>query len=157
MPCLCPPAGRLPAAGLGAAPRGDQPHRGLGGLEPHGLPDCYRRAQVDASPFFRNLSYLCHVPCSGYFMTLCWMRWKDMLRLLNELWTWQWQWCSTFTDRLTVFVLLQKYLIFRYLLLFFIFGRLLIYFFWILNCYIESLLMTMCPIPGTMFCHWQWW
>ena len=57
MPCLCLAAGRLPAAGLGAAPRGDQPHRGLGGLEPHGLPDCYRRAQVAASPFFRNIIF----------------------------------------------------------------------------------------------------
>ena len=114
MPCLCPPAGRLPAAGLGAAPRGDQPHRGLGGLEPHGLPDCYRRAQVDASPFFRNLSYLCHVPCSGYFMTLCWMRWKDMLRLLNEpsMNNDNDNDAARLHDRLTVFVLLQKYLIY---------------------------------------------
>ena len=131
MPCLCPPAGRLPAAGLGAAPRGDQPHRGLGGLEPHGLPNCHRGAQVAASPFFRNLSYLCHVPCSGYFMTLCWMRWKDMLRLLNEpsMNNDNDNDAARLHDRLTVFVLLQKYLIFRYLLLFFIFGRLLIYFF----------------------------
>ena len=69
------------------------------------------------------------LPCTGYFMTLCWMRWKDMLRLLNEPWTMTMM--QHFYLIMNVFVLFQKYL--DICLLFFIFGRLLIYFFWILN------------------------